>query len=193
MSSRNVRKLWTEKLSQGHLKRKNRAGLPNMMQRNYKGTVLGLDISLRGTGLAIVKFDQRIPTLVMSDRISCPAKLSFFQCIHAIFARIAEVLSQYHVDSVAIEQTIYVQNYKISHILGAAKGAAIAAIMQHTLPIVEYEPLRIKQAVTGFGRAGKEQVRKTISAILNIKNDMSYDESDAAAAAICHAWTTIND
>jgi crossover junction endodeoxyribonuclease RuvC len=60
--------------------------------------------------------------------------------------------------------------------------------MGKNLEIAEYEPLRIKLAVTGIGRAPKEQVRRTVCGILGVGGNISYDESDAIAAALCHGW-----
>jgi crossover junction endodeoxyribonuclease RuvC len=151
--------------------------------------VIGVDTSLRGTGIAIVNFSKTTPSLTFSTRIFCPPKLSFSQCIEKIFRETSAILNNFQVDSAALEQTTHVQNYKISHILGAAKGAIIVALTGKNLKISEYAPLRIKQSVTGIGRASKEQIRRTICNILNIKHAISYDESDAIAIALCHAWT----
>ena len=90
---------------------------------------------------------------------------------------------------VAIEQTIYVQNFQTAQILGAARGAAIAVASMRGLPVFEYAPLRIKQAVAGAGRASKEQVARTICSITGTDLIDRLDESDAAAVALCHAYT----
>ena len=191
MSKKSSRQLWTQALDGTHKStRTSQTKLIDAYQRNkFNGIVLGVDPSLRGTGLAIVDFRQHTPLLLTSCRITCKPKLSFFECIHEIFSKISIMLNSIEPEEAAIEQTIYVQNYKISHTLGAARGASIAAIMQKGINISEYAPLRIKQAVTGVGMASKEQVRRTVCSLLGIKHDISYDESDAIAVACCHAWT----
>jgi crossover junction endodeoxyribonuclease RuvC len=73
--------------------------------------------------------------------------------------------------------------------MGAARGAAIAAAAMQDIPVFEYAPLRIKQAVVGFGRASKEQVAKTVRAHLNSTELLDFDEADATAVALCHAMT----
>ncbi|MDR1401986.1 MAG: crossover junction endodeoxyribonuclease RuvC [Puniceicoccales bacterium] len=192
MGAKSLRRMWTEKLSDSDgskfLKGNNQ---PHCISgiRAFHGTIIGIDASLRGTGIAIVNFTETTPRLAFSTRISCPPKLSFYQCIEKIFSEVSAILNNFQLDSAALEQTIYVQNYKISHILGAAKGAIIVALTSKGLEISEYPPLRIKQSVTGVGRASKEQVRRTVRNILNINHDISYDESDAIAIALCHAWT----
>ena len=90
---------------------------------------------------------------------------------------------------VALEQTIYVQNIRTAQILGAARGAAIAAAALQDLPVFEYPPLRVKQAVVGFGRASKEQMARTVMALLGHGRPLAADEADAAGVALCHAFT----
>jgi crossover junction endodeoxyribonuclease RuvC len=90
---------------------------------------------------------------------------------------------------VALEQTIYVQNFQTAQILGAARGAAIAAAAIRDLPVFEYPPMRMKQAVAGSGRASKEQLARTVMAILGHGRMLAFDEADAAGIALCHAFT----
>jgi crossover junction endodeoxyribonuclease RuvC len=186
--------MWTEKLSKHgggtFLKNDAKASSSVSIFRGFKGVVMGIDASLRGTGVAIIDFRETQPVPVFSTRITCQAKLSFFQCIERIFKTVNAIPQNFKIDYAAIEQTVYVQNYKISHILGSAKGAIIAALMNNNLRIAEYAPLRIKQAVLGVGRASKEQIRRTVCNILGMKHVISYDESDAMAVAFCHAWTS---
>ncbi len=90
---------------------------------------------------------------------------------------------------VALERTIYVQNFQTAQILGAARGAAIAAAALGGLPIFEYAPLRMKQAVAGSGRASKEQLARTVRSLLGHARPLAFDEADAAGVALCHAYT----
>jgi len=90
---------------------------------------------------------------------------------------------------VALEQTIYVQNFQTAQILGAARGAAIAAAALQGLPVFEYPPLRVKQAVAGSGRASKEQLARTVMAHLGHSRALAFDEADAAGVALCHAFS----
>jgi crossover junction endodeoxyribonuclease RuvC len=91
---------------------------------------------------------------------------------------------------VALEQTIYVQNVATAQILGAARGAAIAAAAVLDLPVFEYPPLRVKQAVVGAGRASKEQMGRTVKMLLaHSGSTLPPDEADAAGVALCHAFT----
>ena len=89
----------------------------------------------------------------------------------------------------ALEQTIFVQNHQTAQILGAARGVAIAVAALRALPIFEYAPLRVKQAVVGAGRASKEQMARTVMAMLGHGRALAFDEADAAGVALCHAFT----
>lgn len=106
-----------------------------------------------------------------------------------IHRAVTGILTGAGVRHVALEQTIYVQNVATAQILGAARGAAIAAAAVLGLPVFEYPPLRVKQAVVGAGRASKEQMARTVMALLGHGRALAYDEADAAGVALCHAYT----
>ena len=155
----------------------------------FTGTVMGIDPSLRGTGLAVVRVRQGgKPEFLASQRVTNNPKMSQAECLGAIFRAVDRLACKFEVDCAAVEQSIYVQNNQTALILGSARGAAIAAAANFEMPVFEYPPLRIKQAVVGFGRASKEQVSKTVAGILKIE-PLGFDESDAAAAALAHIFT----
>lgn len=158
--------------------------------RPFKGCILGVDPSLRRTGIAIIDYHNN-DKIVLLHRQALDLKhtLPFSNCLGAIAKAITELLEQYPISHIALEQTIFVQNHNTAQILGAVRGAIIATGALKGLPIFEYPPLRIKQALTGFGRASKEQLAKTVAHILKIPFNFSLDEGDAAAAALCHAFT----
>jgi crossover junction endodeoxyribonuclease RuvC len=108
-----------------------------------------------------------------------------------IFREIDAIAERYQPDCAAMENTIFVQNYRIAQILGSVRGAIVASLASRGIEICEYPPLRVKQAVTGVGRASKEQVRRTMVNLLAIGHEISNDESDAMAVACCHAWTFV--
>jgi crossover junction endodeoxyribonuclease RuvC len=133
--------------------------------------------------------DDDIARILEAATLKLPSKLSMSECLGAIGNQVDDFLNQHSVDHVAVEQTIYVQNFQTAQILGAARGAAIAAAAMRGLPIFEYAPLRVKQAVVGKGRASKEQVARTVQNITGTNFELRFDESDAAAVALCHAFT----
>lgn len=156
----------------------------------FAGLVLGIDPSLRGTGLALIEFTAgRTPLLLRCKTVKVPASRSMAEALAEIHRGVTGFLDGQEVRHVALEQTIFVQNFQTAQILGAARGAAIAAAAIRGLPIYEYAPLRVKQAVVGAGRASKEQMARTVMAMLGHGRTMAFDEADAAGVALCHAFT----
>jgi crossover junction endodeoxyribonuclease RuvC len=189
MAPKSSRKLWTE-----HFARKSstkaRVQPAVTLGKAFSGRVLGIDPSLRGSGFAVIDYRPGGQAhLLESTTLKLGPKLSMPECLGAIGNQVDDFLNQHSVDHVAIEQTIYVQNFQTAQILGAARGAAIATAAMRGLPVFEYAPLRIKQAVAGLGRASKEQISRTVLSLTGTNLGQRYDESDATAVALCHAFT----
>lgn len=156
----------------------------------FAGTVLGVDPSLRGTGLALLEFAPgRQPLLLRCRTVTVKPKHPMPEALAEIHRAVTAFLEGTAVRHVALEQTIYVQNIRTAQILGAARGAAIAAAALQGKPVFEYPPLRVKQAVVGAGHASKEQMARTVMALLGHGRTLAFDEADAAGVALCHAFT----
>jgi len=197
MARVSVRQLWKAKLEGGALAVRPRVApatvvnLPLTLNRPpFAGQVLGIDPSLRGTGLALVEFAPgRQPVLLRCATVAVPSSRPMPVALAEIHRAVTSFLADFQVRHVALEQTIYVQNFQTAQILGAARGAAIAAAALRECPVFEYPPLRVKQAVVGAGRASKEQMARTVMALLGHGRTLAYDEADAAGVALCHAFT----
>lgn len=191
-AARGNRKLWTDFFTNGRLSRPKSGGhvAIGRVLEPFRGRILGIDPSLRGTGLAVIDVKSRDEVdLIFSQTVKSPAKELFSQCVYKIFTAINVAIRHYQPKVCAIEQTIYVQNFQTAQVMGMARGAALAAVAGQNLGIFEYAPLRIKQAICGYGRASKEQISRMVQAILKIHIDVGFDETDAAAAAICCFFT----
>jgi len=193
MARVSARQLWTAKLL-GRPSAARPASRPPeepCRRKAFTGRVLGVDPSLRGTGLALVEFQAgRTPVLLRCATVRVPASRTMASALAEIHRAVADFVSGGAcVRHVALEQTIYVQNFQTAQILGAARGAAIAAAALQGLPIFEYPPLRVKQAVAGTGRASKEQLARAVMAFLGHARTLAADEADAAGVALCHAFT----
>jgi len=191
MPKQSARAQWAARLKDGTIGKGKGATAPRTAMRiPFKGTILGIDPSLRGTGLAILKFNPPTKALyVASETISVPPKISLTVCLGRIASAVERLIDQHNPDVVAIEETIYVQNFQTAQKLGAARGAAIGQAAMKLIPVYEYSPLRIKQSVVGYGRASKEQIAGQMAGLLGLSEWLSFDESDAAAVAFCHALT----
>jgi crossover junction endodeoxyribonuclease RuvC len=117
------------------------------------------------------------------------AKVASIDCLGKIHQTVADLVDLWKPRHVSCEETIYVQNFKTAQIMGAARGAAISAVAIREVPVFEYAPLRVKQAVVGFGRASKEQMSQTLSQMLGLGKPLPFDQSDALGLALCHAYT----
>jgi crossover junction endodeoxyribonuclease RuvC len=192
MARKSTRKLWAEHIARGggqSAKAQSAAALPQRIVK-FSGLILGIDPSLRGSGFAVLDYRSSGEIRILeSATLTLKPVFSLPECLGAIANQVDDFLNHHKILHVAIEQTIYVQNFQTAQILGAARGAAIAAAAMRGLPVFEYAPLRVKQAVVGSGRASKEQVARTILSLTGTDVDGRFDESDAAAVALCHAFT----
>lgn len=187
--ARSSRQLWAAKLQGKSVLPKTGLAQP-VMPTPFRGRVMGIDPSLRGTGLACLDFrDSAAGRYLASETISPPATADLPVCLGYIAQAVNRFLDLWQPDVVAVEETIYVQNLRTAQKLGAARGAAIGAAAGRGFAVVEYPPLRIKQSVVGYGRASKEQVARQMRGLLSMQEELPFDEADAAAAAYCHAIT----
>lgn len=195
MVNKSNRKLWSkyvERNVKGSTPRQANNNSSQSTGRPFSGIILGIDPSLRGSGFSVIKYVNQKAKLLNSITLSINSKYSMAQCLGMIANQVESFLNQYTIDHVAVEQTIYVQNFQTAQIMGAAKGAAIAPVAMRDIELFEYAPLRIKQAIVGNGRASKEQVSKMTGSFLEKDFGDFYDESDASAVALCHAFTWKN-
>ncbi len=188
MNSRS-RKLWAQHLSgQG---KKSQSVDPSALLRKepYVGRIVGIDPSLRGTGLAVLECKGNTYQLLHSETLKLPPKIASITCLGKIHQTVADLVDLWKPRHVSCEETIYVQNFKTAQIMGSARGAAISAVAIREVPVFEYAPLRVKQAVVGFGRASKEQMSLTLSQMLGLGKPLPFDQADALGLALCHALT----
>jgi crossover junction endodeoxyribonuclease RuvC len=108
--------------------------------------------------------------------------------LRAIFQGVNELLDIYRPDEVAFEELFFVQNVTTGMAVSAARGAALVAVATRTENLYEYTPMQIKQAVTGYGKADKQQVQRMVKALLNMDEIAKPDDAaDALAVALTHA------
>ncbi len=150
--------------------------------------VMGIDPGSVVTGYGIVDFDEEV-RLVEYGCIRLKAKSDFTCRLKEIYIRVQDLLNQYNPDCVAFEDIFYGHNVKSAIQLGHARGAAVVSAAIAELPVSYYSPREVKQAITGFGGASKEQVQKMVQNILQVTETISpLDASDALGIAICHAF-----
>lgn len=154
---------------------------------------MGIDPGTNVMGYGLLGIKGKKPEMIVMGVIRLDRMESHYLRLRRIFERVTGLVSQYLPDELAIEAPFYGKNVQSMLKLGRAQGVAMAAALARDIPITEYAPLKIKQAVTGRGSAPKEQVAEMLRHILNIPQDKMphlLDATDALAAALTHFYET---
>lgn len=147
--------------------------------------ILGIDPGSRITGFGIVDAEGARVRYIASGAIRTEER-DFPLRLRCIFENLSSVIEQYRPEAMAIEQVFVQRNVDSALKLGQARGAAICAGVLRDLPVAEYTPAEIKQAVVGSGGASKEQVQFMVRALLALQGQLQADAADALAVALCH-------
>ena len=149
--------------------------------------ILGIDPGSNVMGYGLIKVMEKQSSIVTMGVIS-PGKFStHYEKLKYIFDRVLKVIDEYHPDEVALEAPFYGKNVQSMLKLGRSQGVAMAAALYRNLPIFEYAPLKVKQAITGMGRASKEQVAYFLQKMYGLTDlPKELDATDAIAVAFCH-------
>ena len=152
--------------------------------------VLGVDPGLTRCGLGVVEGTAgRPPALVAVGVIRTPAELDVAKRLVMIEAQLDEWITEYRPDAVAVERVFAQQNVRTVMGTAQASGVAMVVAARRGLPVALHTPSEVKAAVTGSGRAGKEQVTTMVTRILKLdERPTPADAADALALAICHIW-----
>jgi len=149
--------------------------------------ILGIDPSLKATGYGIIEQNQKGLQVVHYGVIKPSQKAALLDKLNEIKQELDSIIKNFKPDEVAIENLFYARNVKTAIILGQVRGATLIAVASNKRPLHEYSALEIKKAVTGYGRADKNQVQNMIKTLLHLQEEkIEEDASDALAAAFCH-------
>jgi crossover junction endodeoxyribonuclease RuvC len=149
--------------------------------------VLGIDPGTAITGYGVVEERAGELSLVecgvirTSPETGLPARLEeIYQAVQGLIARLAPA-------AVAVEALFFNTNVRTAFAVGQARGVCLLAAAQAHLPVYEYTPLQVKQAVVGYGRAEKQQIQEMVRLMLRLEDIPRPDDAaDAVAIAICH-------
>lgn len=162
----------------------------NVAQRTKaERIVMGIDPGTNLLGYGVIKISGRKAEMVAMGVIDLRKVKDVYLKLGRIYERVNSLIASFLPDELSIESQFYGKNPQSMLKLGRAQGVAIAAAINRDVPIHEYAPLKIKMAITGNGRASKEQVAAMLQRYLNISNEamLPYlDATDALAAAYCH-------
>ena len=150
---------------------------------------MGIDPGTNVMGYGIIKVTGNKAEMIAMGIIDLRKEGDMYLRLGKIFQRVTGIIDSFLPDEVAIESPFFGKNVQSMLKLGRAQGVAMAAAINHSIPITEYAPLKIKMAITGNGSSSKEQVAYMLQNLLNInKEDMPkfLDATDALGAAYCH-------
>lgn len=155
--------------------------------------VLGVDPGSIRCGYGLLRIDNGVVKVLSYGVIeSNKGANDFTERLKIIYNQIERLIETYKVDEVAVENQFYSKNAQSLIKLTQARTSAILASLNKNLPVYEYSPRQVKQAVTGRGNATKKSVSYMVSTILNLNlSGKFFDTSDALAVALCH-WSKMN-
>ena len=150
--------------------------------------ILGIDPGYAIVGVGVIEYNgQRFKTLEYGA-ITTPAGIPFPERLQMIYEQMQEILMLYKPEAMAVEQLYFNTNTTTAIDVAQARGVILVSAQQANVPIYEYTPLQVKQAVVGYGRAEKHQVIEMTKKILSLTRTPKPDDvADALAIAICHA------
>ena len=153
--------------------------------------VLGIDPGIAIVGYGVIEYDGFKMALIDYGAIYTPAGMELPERLDILYDSMNSLMDKFTPDSVAFEELFFAKNVKTGIAVAQARGVCLNAAYRKNRALFEYTPLQVKQAVTGYGRADKQQVQMMVKTILNLKEIPKPDDAaDAVAVAICHAQTT---
>lgn len=147
--------------------------------------ILGIDPGSRITGYGLIDTDGRHSVYVGSGCLQVAGD-GLAERLGMIFHELGAVIDEFRPVQFAVESVFMHRNADSALKLGQARGAAICAAVTRELPVAEYAPREIKQAVVGKGGADKRQVQHMVRVLLNLADTPQADAADALAVALCH-------
>ena len=150
---------------------------------------MGIDPGSRYTGYGVVEGRGPEVYYVASGRVNAAKAGELSERLPVIWEAMVELVDEFEPDVAAMESIFYAQNAMSSLKLGHARGVSMLALQLAEVPVHEYSPASVKQAIAGHGRAKKDEVAQMVKMTLELEGNLAEDASDALAVAICHSQT----
>lgn len=149
--------------------------------------IIGIDPGIAHTGYAVIDCQDQELTPLDIGIIKTSSTICFPERLKKIGISLEEIIEKYHPSEASIEDIFVAASPRLALKLGQARGVAVYVTSRAQIAIYEYSPLQVKEAIVGYGRASKDQVRKMVRVLLNLKELKVHDDaSDALAIAVCH-------
>jgi len=159
------------------------------MINNKSQIILGIDPGLADTGYGVIKDSNGKLEMLAYGSIKTAKGLDLSERIRQLEAGLIKIIKKYQPDFAGVEQLFFCNNVKTALMVGQARGVVLLTLAKNNLPLLEFTPLQIKQAITGYGQADKKQIQQMVKIILQLKVIPQPDDAaDALAIAICSAY-----
>jgi crossover junction endodeoxyribonuclease RuvC len=151
---------------------------------------IGIDPGTARMGWGIVDESAGTLSLVACGVLTTQAGAPQAERLMRLYDELRQLIREFQPDNAAIEELFFGKNVNTAITVGQARGVALLALAQAGLPIQEYKPSEVKQAVSGYGGADKRQMQEMVKITLNLSAIPKPDDAaDAVAIAICHSYT----
>ena len=149
--------------------------------------ILGIDPGIAIVGYGVVDKEGNSYKTIAYDAVTTRAHTPLPERLEKVYQGIDEIIKIYKPAAMSIEELFFNNNAKTALTVGQARGVIILAAVQNNLPVYEYTPLQVKQALTGYGRASKGQIQQMMKSMLGLTEIPKPDDvADALAIAVCH-------
>lgn len=149
--------------------------------------ILGIDPGSCCTGYGLIKYTNKQCAHLSNGNIRVSSRYSMSDRLYHVYENILELIKTHNPQHIAIEKVFMGKNAIAALKLGQARSCALIAAASLNIPVYEYSPREIKQAVTGYGGAIKSQVQQMVTTLLKLSQTPAQDAADALAIALCHA------
>lgn len=161
------------------------------MKERPERIIMGIDPGTNTAGYGFLEVRGAAVRCIVLGDIAFHQLKDPYRKLRHLFDRVGALIEEYRPDEVALESPFFGENVQSMLKLGRAQGVAMAAALTHDLPVFEYAPRRIKQAITGRGGASKEQVAALLKSMLHVEYDVKrLDATDGLAVALCHYFVS---
>ncbi len=156
--------------------------------------ILGIDPGTAALGYGVISGDRDNLRVVRFGCIKTKKSQPMPLRLQQLYKEVKKVIDKYQPDCLAVEEIFFAKNSKTALKIGQARGVILLLGAECRIPVVDYTPLQVKQTITTYGRAGKEQVQRMVQLLLKLKEIPKPDDAaDALAIAICHMFNTKNE
>jgi crossover junction endodeoxyribonuclease RuvC len=151
--------------------------------------ILGIDPGIADTGYGVICGDNNRFKCLAYGSIRTRAGLGLAERLEALALELGSIIDEHRPHVIAVEQLFFCKNVKTALVVGQARGVILLVARQKKLPIAEFTPLQVKQAVSAYGKASKLQVQKMVKILLDMNE---IPKPDDAADALAVAWCAVN-